>query len=91
MPGLGRTRLPFVGHVGKIALLSTILSPVAASPALAQAIKFGSDGSIYFEPLQVAALSAFVSAICIASVLGISLGVVSAVKQNCKVLWSVRK
>ena len=44
------------------------LSPVAASPALAQAIKFGSDGSIYFEPLQVAALSAFVSAICIAVV-----------------------
>ncbi|MCM5555991.1 PAS-domain containing protein [Pleomorphomonas sp. NRK KF1] len=68
MPGLGRTRLPFVGHVGKIALLSTILSPVAASPALAQAIKFGTDGSIYFEPLQVAALSAFISAICIAVV-----------------------
>lgn len=68
MPGLGRTRLPFLRRVGRIALLSTVLSPLSAVPAMAQAIKFGPDGSVYFEPLQVAALSAFISAICIAVV-----------------------
>lgn len=67
MPSWSRTALPLVGRIGRMALGTTILSPLT-SPAFAQAIKFGPDGSVYFEPLQVAALSAFVSAICIAVV-----------------------
>ncbi|WP_237152674.1 sensor histidine kinase [Oryzibacter oryziterrae] len=47
---------------------ATMLSPIASGSALAQAIKIDPNGSVYFEPLQVAALSTFVGAICIAVV-----------------------
>lgn len=51
------------------ALLSALaLSPAAAAPVLAQAIRVDTGGNLYFEPLQVAALATFVGAICIAVV-----------------------
>ena len=56
------------GLIRAVLLSATSFSPVAVASASAQAIAIGADGALRFEPLQVATLSAFVGAICIAVV-----------------------
>jgi signal transduction histidine kinase len=69
MPELCRNRRPIRGTILRTGLLAaTIYSPLTLATASAQAVAIGPDGALRFEPLQVATLSAFVGAICIAVV-----------------------
>lgn len=69
MPEFCRKDRPILRALTRAAVMSaTSLSPLAVASASAQAIAIGSDGALRFEPLQVATLSAFIGAICIAVV-----------------------
>jgi len=69
MPECGRLRRWVDPRsLGRRLVGTTLLTPLVAAPAAAQALRFSADGAMEFDSIQVAWLSALVGAVCFAVV-----------------------